>query len=247
MLNAVATVRGHSFLSAPIGADSLVLDLGANLGEFSLGMIARFGCRVVAAEPLQELIAKIPEQKLLTVLPVAVGGSSGSIAISVFPDRCASICGSAAALETPAVREVPIVTLRELRGRVHAVAVDLMKLDIEGAEIGLFNNSTDGELLEIGQITIEFHDFLYHEQRQPVRQILARMSALGFRIVRFSFDNTNVLLVNPRIPLTAVQLGWLRLRGFEAASVLGLLRTRKRIKLLLKRALKAAHLMRPDR
>jgi len=247
MLLEVVTVRDHSFLSGPLCAESLVLDLGANRGEFSAGMIAHFGCRVAAAEPLEELIAQIPEHRLLTVLPVAVGGSNGSIAISVFPDRCASVCGPVAAQELCTVREIPMVTLKEFRSRVHASQVDLMKLDIEGAEIALFNGSTDGELLEIGQITAEFHDFLYRAQREPAREILARMQSLGFRIVRFSFDNTNVLFVNPRIQLTGVQLAWLRLQGLWSAVGRGSQRTWKRTKRGLKRVLKAARLMRPDR
>ncbi|MGD0345156.1 MAG: FkbM family methyltransferase [Terracidiphilus sp.] len=247
MLCEVVTVRDHSFLSRPLCEDSLVLDLGANLGEFSAGVIAHFGCRVAAAEPLEELIAQIPKNRLLTVLPVAVGGSNGSIAISVFPDRCASVCGPVAAQEPCTVREIPMVTLKEFRGRVHAPQVDLMKVDIEGAEIELFNGSTDGELLEIGQITVEFHDFLYRGQRKPAREVLARMESLGFRIVHFSFDNTNVLLVNPRIPLTGVQLALLRLRGLGPAMGRSALRTRKRIKRAIKRVLKATRLMRPDR
>ncbi len=247
MPSAVVMVRGHSFLSHPISQNSLVLDLGANLGEFSAGMIAQFGCRVVAAEPLQELAAQIPQHRLLTVLPVAVGGSNDSIGISVFPDRCASVCGAVAVQESCMVREIPMVTLKEFRSRVHAGQVDLMKLDIEGAEIDLFKSSTDGELLEIGQITVEFHDFLYRDLRKPVREIFARMCSLGFRIVHFSFDNTNVLFVNPRIMLPSVQLAWLRLRGLQAAIALGSLRSKKRVKRAIKRVLKAVGLMRPER
>jgi FkbM family methyltransferase len=247
MLNAAVTVRGHSFLPGPIGKDSLVLDLGANLGEFSAGMIARFGCRMVAAEALEELAAQIPKNQRLTVVPVAVGGSNGSISISVFPDRCASVRGTVNAEEKPSLREIPMLTLRELRSRAQAAEIDLMKLDIEGAEIDLFAGSTDSELLEIGQITCEFHDFLYRELRKPVREIFARMRSLGFGIVHFSFDNTNVLLVNPRIRIGNLELALLRVQGLGAATGLGLLRTRKRIKHAIKRVLKAAHLMRAGR
>ena len=47
-------------------------------------------------------------------------------------------------------------------------------------------------------ISVEFHDFLYPEQKSQVAQILRRMRAIGFWILPFSFDNTNVLFVNSR-------------------------------------------------
>lgn len=48
-----ANVRGHHFLAKPINRDSVVLDLGANHGEFSKSIESRFGCRprMVEANP----------------------------------------------------------------------------------------------------------------------------------------------------------------------------------------------------
>ncbi len=49
MFTSTERICNHTFVPRLINADSIVLDLGANRGEFSHGIIERFGCRVVSA------------------------------------------------------------------------------------------------------------------------------------------------------------------------------------------------------
>ena len=55
----VTTVRGHTFIPAPLNRSSTVVDLGAHLGEFSQEMATRFGCRCVAVEANPNLIDQV--------------------------------------------------------------------------------------------------------------------------------------------------------------------------------------------
>jgi hypothetical protein len=48
------------------------------------------------------------------------------------------------------------------------------------------------------QISVDFHRFLYSEQKIQVAQILRQMRDIGFWMLPFSFDNTNVLLANKK-------------------------------------------------
>ncbi len=48
-------IRGHSLYTPPLGADSVVVDLGANRGEFALQMSRRFGGRYYLVEGNPEL------------------------------------------------------------------------------------------------------------------------------------------------------------------------------------------------
>ncbi|MCF0068942.1 FkbM family methyltransferase [Dyadobacter sp. CY261] len=65
--------------------DSIILDIGANLGFISFHLAQRRGCQVLAFEPMPDNIATInrviASQKLtnVTLCPIALGDSEGSL------------------------------------------------------------------------------------------------------------------------------------------------------------------------
>jgi hypothetical protein len=66
---------------------------------------------------------------------------------------------------------------------------DLLKVDIEGSEVALFETTSDETLRNISQITIEFHDFVPGSiiQAHTVRRIRTRLKSLGFLCLPFSY------------------------------------------------------------
>jgi FkbM family methyltransferase len=210
MFSSTESVCEHTFISRFLNADSTVLDLGANHGEFSHGIIQRFGCRVASAEPLSELCGKISPHPRLQLFNIAVGGKNQTIEMNVFSDRCASVLGRITTQESMKTHTVPMVTLAELRRLASAPQVDLLKLDIEGAEIDLFDACKDDELKDIRQITVEFHEFIYPEQHDAVARVLNRLANLGFWVISFRLDNSDVLFVNRSTGISAIEVAYLR-------------------------------------
>jgi FkbM family methyltransferase len=207
-----STIRicDHTFLPHLISSNSIVVDLGAFDGDFAHAMIDRFQCRVFSAEPVRELFERIRPHPLHRVFPVAVGGKNETIEMNVYGSRCASVFGSTAPDEKFITQSSEMVTLSEFCRRAAVDRIDLLKLDIEGAEIELFENSSDQDLLSATQITVEFHDFIYPEQRPAVKRIIERMGDIGFWVVRFSLDNTNVLFLNRHCGIGALEVAYLR-------------------------------------
>jgi hypothetical protein len=103
-----------------------------------------------------------------------------------------------------------MVTLAEFRRLALADRVDLLKVDIEGAEIDLFSACDDDELRGVMQITVEFHDFIYRDLREPVLQIRNRMADIGFWVVPFSLDNSDVLFINRKAGVSTAEITYLR-------------------------------------
>ena len=72
-------------------------------------------------------------------------------------------------------------------------------MDIEGAEIGVLMKSADDQLIKIGQITVEFHDFL-NDGNVTVGMVVEarhRLQKLGFQSFKMSHrTNGDVLFVN---------------------------------------------------
>jgi len=190
LIGTTVEICNHSFLPRFIDKDSVIVDLGANHGDFQRAMIQRFKCRVVAIEPVKELYDGIERNPLLELLPLAVGGKNQMIAMNIFQARCASVLGPVTSDEPQKTQPIEMVTLAELRQRAGVGQIDLIKMDIEGAEIDLFDACSDEELQSVMQITVEFHEFLYPEQAEAVARILARMRSIGFWVMPFSLDNT---------------------------------------------------------
>jgi hypothetical protein len=73
-----------------------------------------------------------------------------------------------------------------------------LKLDIEGAELELLPTFTASD--NIAQISVEFHDFMFPEQRERVLQVIKDIKSAGFKVINFSHPRRqDVLLVNPRL------------------------------------------------
>lgn len=198
----VDNIHSHSFFTR-LDENSTVVDFGANHGEFSHSIIQRYGSRVFAAEPVPELLERIERHPNLTVLPVAISNTVDTMRINVYPHRCASgfdrFEGESAAYTINA----DTVTLAEFRRRAGIGRINLLKIDIEGAELGMFAAAADAEFTDIDQITVEFHDFIYPETRPAVEAVKRRMRTLGFHTLPFSLDNTDVLFLNRR-----ASVGW---------------------------------------
>lgn len=207
---AVAEICKHSFLERFIGANAVVFDLGSFRGEFAHEMIRRYGCRVVSVEPVKQLYDKIARHPKLELLPVAVGGTNHMIELNVFANRCASALGPVSAEEKMVAQPVEMITIAELRRRTRTAKVDLLKLDIEGAEIDLFAQSSDEELQAYPQITLEFHDWLYASQVANVIDVLERMRRIGFWVIPFSLDHSDVLFLNRQTGVSPAEVVYLR-------------------------------------
>src|SRR5262245_28452347 len=133
----------HAFIDV-FGDAPVVLDLGANQGEFSRLMLARFPrARVILVEANPELVDRLKARfagTTATVVHAAIGGTSGASVEFYLSDQsmASSISKDLSAVHglrdagTPVM--VPMTTLRELMNRFALDRVDLVKMDIEGAE-----------------------------------------------------------------------------------------------------------------
>jgi FkbM family methyltransferase len=198
----IATVEHHSFVSDWLSPSSVVVDLGVNTGGFAMHMIKR-GCAVFGVEPLVDLTRELPPHPRLLVEPVAITGGESEVDLYVNPSRCASL----GLVEKGAVAvRVPGSTFEDLLDRWGVRKVDLVKADIEGAEIAMFDSTSDEALLRCLQITVEFHDFLDPAMVGDVARVSLRLRKLGFDRISFSkYTQGDVLFVNPARRLGQVE------------------------------------------
>jgi FkbM family methyltransferase len=199
MAGMIETVHWHTLHPRYLGRGSTVLDLGANYGHFALAITRRFGCHCVAVEPSPAPFAAIPQSPQISKLQLAISGTSGKMQFRIAESSLASSLASAGDPQTQAI-EVQATTLPELLKRLNWSKVDLMKIDIEGAEIDALVACPDHLLRSVAQISVEFHDFCGITSSSDVMRTLDRLRGLGFFSVRMSgYGHQDTWLINRQL------------------------------------------------
>ena len=213
MLKSLLCVRGHHVLEACLKRDAVVLDAGAHRGEFSRVLKSSIGCRCYALEPNPQLYTTLQDTDYVGKGCWALGSGDGRVSFVLSENPEAGHVCSDSGLSGTRVVETDCVTLQTAMRRFNLDHLDLLKLDVEGAEFDVLRE-TPAEVLDcVGQITVEFHDFLPAWQgMSDVEGIRMRLEMLGFLCCRFSFrTNGDVLFINTRIhQLSAMQRVYLQ-------------------------------------
>jgi len=216
-----AAIRGHSLYIPPLAGNSVVVDLGANRGGFALQMSGRFGGRYYLVEGNPDLQDGLRAQTAFRVLPYAVAPRDGPIRFNLakndegssilpLPETSVYDCTLDRTLEVPGRR------LESILAEIDEPHIDVLKVDIEGAEVEMLTSADATCLRAIGQITVEFHgDSVFgFGLRREVDQAIIRMERLGFVALNFSRPlHTDVLFVSHEIHgLSRARGLWWKLR-----------------------------------
>ena len=88
------------------------------------------------------------------------------------------------------------ITLENFIKQQQIGVIDFLKVDVEGAEIEIFDSLKDETLLSMKQIAVEFHDFCKGlDIKDSIIKLKKRFKKLGF--LRISFKNNyDVLFLN---------------------------------------------------
>lgn len=163
-----------------------VIDLGANIGLSSIFFAAHYpGCRIFAVEPnpssngmLNINLNKLISEGRCATLRAAVWGTERDLQAdptlesehySVF----SMVERSSARLADSGITGMPITQIIERSGFDH---IDLLKVDIEGAETELFKGDVNW-LKRVGCIAIEFH-----QNSREITDFNSLMHEYGFSI-----------------------------------------------------------------
>jgi len=207
-------IQYHTFWAAPLGPDSLVVDFGASLAGFSREVQALTGCRCHAVEATPDNVGRIAAGPRLTPHHFAVAGHSGSVGLRIAAEdfHWGAIAELGGVSFEDGVTQVPAITLDDFLRHIDAGRIDLLKVDIEGAELPMFEAAGDAALQSCDQITVEFHDFLDAGHRPAIARIMTRLERLGFAAIVFTrHHHGDVLFLNrARLDLPWWRLAWWR-------------------------------------
>jgi FkbM family methyltransferase len=161
-------------LDYPLHGGSLVYDLGGYRGQWASDIVARFGCAVHVFEPVPAFAdfirRRFERNPRVVVHEFALGAADGEIAIAVRGDASSALRGRDATERCRAVRA------SEFLRRENVAQVDLMKVNIEGAEYDLLDHLLDESLASrFVNLQVQFHEFVpdAKARRSAIRERLA--------------------------------------------------------------------------
>jgi FkbM family methyltransferase len=205
-----------------------MVDMGANKGEFTKAFLKKHpAAKIVMIEPdpflAKQLTAEFSgrERGGVSIINAAIGVKESEgvpFYLSENPEA-SSLNKELAAAHTPKEGHneitVRMTTLKEICSLYGLKKIDLLKMDIEGAEWELIEGLTKEDYKRIEQITVEFHDFIDPALRESTEKCIRILRKRGYLFVRGESTSympgspyCNCLFVKKRMAI----LGFLKLR-----------------------------------
>lgn len=179
---------GWAIPRGSVGKNSIVVDIG--LGEdisFSKSLIDSFGCCVFGFDPTPRAVAYVGKQQQdnFRLFDVGVAGSTRRAKLYL-PNDQEHVSGSITRAGHVGLREVDVQLLgmRDLLNAIGGEKIDLLKIDIEGAEYELLGSDEFAQAVpNVDVICIEFHHRWKEFGRAATREAVSRLKAAGFACV----------------------------------------------------------------
>ena len=179
-------IRGHHIYDSILGPESIILDLGGHKGEFSTILIEHYGCTSHCVEAMPDLFQALPKLPRLHAYHYAASDADGTMTFHIASNPESNSLKLKSEEHHTSI-EVPTISIPTLLSTHGISRIDLLKMDIEGAEIDVIKGMSDSLLTNIQQITVEFHDFIPEMNvEQEVLQTISRLKSLDFACIVFS-------------------------------------------------------------
>jgi FkbM family methyltransferase len=181
----------------PIPRGSVVVDIGANVGVFSL-FAARTARLVYALEPSASNFSLLTSNtsRTLNIVPLnlACSRSDGRASLDVSSDPVSFRLAQSGRSTRQEI--VDVISLGTLFEHYKIERCDFLKLDCEGCEFEIILHTEPSLMLRISCIVMEYHDHLSDSCSH--RDLLKALREFGFRAVAYNPKGTQGMIAAVR-------------------------------------------------
>jgi FkbM family methyltransferase len=193
---------GWAILKGSLDADSIIYSFG--VGEdasFDLSLIGKYGCRVHAFDPTPksaDWVAENIQDGRFVFEKSALADHDGTIRLYLPRDprhvSASLVAGSRTAAENHFA--APCYRLESILNRLGHSRLDVLKMDIEGAEYSVLQNIlASHSLAKPRQLLVEFHHWMHPFSVADTRKTLAELNHADYRVAWISGSGHEVLFI----------------------------------------------------
>jgi len=183
-------IKYHIFIDR-FNEDSIVVDLGANVGQFSKIFSEIFPYKKIIlieadSNLIKDIKSNLKDIKNVKIINAAVGNElkekvdfylSKDSESSSLNKNFRDIFGIN---DKPNFVNVKMITIDKIFKMFDIKKIDLLKIDIEGSEWDILEKFSKKEFEQIEQISVEFHDFIDPSLRYRTKKCIKRLKKLGY-------------------------------------------------------------------
>ncbi len=173
-----------------IGRRSVIYSFGIGTDvSFDLSLIETYGMQVHAFDPTPKSLAWLATQQLpaeLTVIPCGLADRDGTARFNppVDPQHVSHTMLDRPATQAAAV-EVPVRRLETIMQELGHSAIDILKMDIEGAEYDVLDDMIQSDIRP-RQLLVEFHHRFPGVGVRRTNQSIRQLRSAGYRLFHVS-------------------------------------------------------------
>jgi len=165
----------------------VVFDIGANIGLWTAYILSQGAKKVYSFEPnkaaVNQLEINFGDNENVVIVPNGIYDKHTRIPFYI--DDGNSLISSI--IEDPNKKpsyEIDTLTIKEVLSNFNIDKVDLVKMDIEGAEFDIIENIDNETIQKIDSFLIEYHDFYFGNGIEKVMKLINQLENFGYKVTR---------------------------------------------------------------
>lgn len=169
-------------LNYDLNENSIIFDLGGHVGWFTEQMNEKYGSKIFCFEPIisfyEEINRKFGGLDNIKIFPLAISDVTGKETI-YFDENASSLF-----VPTTKPIEINCVTLNSIFDEYNIKDIDLIKINIEGAEYSLLESMIrDGLISKCKNIQVQFHIIVenYEVRYEQIKKELEKTHKLTYK------------------------------------------------------------------
>jgi len=169
-----------------LNENSIVFDIGGYIGEFARDIYCKYSSNIYVFEPVPEFCFQIKTRFINTpkvrIFNFGLGKRNLSTLINL-EDNSSSLHTVGSKTIT-----IEIKSFNEFIEIYNIENIDLAKINIEGAEYDLLDSIIEAKnITKIKNIQVQFHDFIFTDGSQRMREIQSRLSQTHILTYKYEF------------------------------------------------------------
>ena len=165
----------------------VVFDIGANIGLWTAYILERGAKYVYSFEPnrlaFKQLEHNFEKNENVSIIPKGIYHKHSKIPFYV--DATNSLVSSVVNGDGKVLAyEIDTLTIDEIIKNNNIGQIDLLKMDIEGAEFDIFDNISEETMSKINSLLIEYHDFYFPDGSHKVDNLVAQLEDFGYEVIK---------------------------------------------------------------